>query len=113
MKAVLDEFRMFPGLSVHWILFGPSGRADRPATGGVLRHYTRCRKSSNLNVKTIANSFFVANIGTHPHGVKYRCDAARVGRLAMACGGECPRSEQHRTSSAVPARACRPTLLRG
>lgn len=64
---------MFPGLGVHWVVFGPSERARRPREGGVLRHYTQCRPEAATHIKTIVNTFFVERTTVHPHNFEYRC----------------------------------------
>ena len=37
LKALLNDYRHFPGLSINWILVGPSRRIRRPKAGGVLQ----------------------------------------------------------------------------
>ena len=73
LPAFLDAYRQYPGLSVHWVLVGPSGRHTRPATGGVLRHYPQCAGTGHAIVKTIANTYFLTNVASHPHNVEFRC----------------------------------------
>eukprot|EP00892_Ulva_mutabilis_P000948 jgi/Ulvmu1/10854/UM007_0028.1 len=68
----LDAYKQYPGLSVHWVLVGPSGRHTRPPAGGVLQHYLQCAGTGNYVIKTIANTFFLANIATHPHNFEFR-----------------------------------------
>eukprot|EP00892_Ulva_mutabilis_P000949 jgi/Ulvmu1/10855/UM007_0029.1 len=77
----LDEYKQYPGLSVHWVLVGPSGRRNRPESGGVLRHYTQCAGKARRMVKTIANTFFLTNIATHPHNFEFRYGALPVNEL--------------------------------
>jgi hypothetical protein len=73
LKSLLDDYKHFSGLGVHWVFMGPSGRKKRPREGGVLRHYRQCSGGANAHVKTIVNSFFVDRITGHPHNFFYRC----------------------------------------
>lgn len=73
LKLVLDDYKLHAGRAVHWIFVGPSGRRDRPDAGGVLRAYDRCSRRPRTNVKTIANTYFLAGTSDHPHGFFYRC----------------------------------------
>ena len=77
LKKLLNDFKMFPGLAVHWVVFGPNNRKRRPSQGGVLRHYTRCRPEAATHVKTIVNTFFVERTTIHPHNFEYRCESTR------------------------------------
>ena len=93
LPAFLDAYRQYPGLSVHWVLVGPSGRRNRPATGGVLRHYPQCAGTGHAIVKTIANTYFLANVAAHPHNFEFRhaptsVYALRVG--GIMCSGTPP-----------------------
>eukprot|EP00892_Ulva_mutabilis_P000947 jgi/Ulvmu1/10853/UM007_0027.1 len=78
----LDAYKQYPGLSVHWVLVGPSGRRKRPASGGVLRHYPQCTGKGRHMVKTIANTFFLTNIATHPHNFEFRAGMQSVDEMA-------------------------------
>lgn len=73
LPEFLDEYKFFPGLAVHWILFGPSGRETRPQAGGVLEHYKRCRPTPSGHIKIIANTFYVSDVTAHPHNMHFRC----------------------------------------
>jgi hypothetical protein len=75
LKSLLDDYKHFPGLGVHWIFMGPSGHEVRPREGGVLRHYRQCSPKANRHVKTIVNTFYVDKITGHPHNFFYRCAA--------------------------------------
>eukprot|EP00892_Ulva_mutabilis_P011470 jgi/Ulvmu1/8696/UM047_0036.1 len=68
----LRAYRAYPGLAVHWVLVGPSGRDARPAAGGVLRHYAQCGGRGDQGIKMIVNTAFVANICPHPHNFEFR-----------------------------------------
>ena len=57
---------------MHWILMGSSGREHRPAHGGVLRYYNQCDKDPSVFVKTIANTWFLANHGGNVHNYEFR-----------------------------------------
>jgi hypothetical protein len=89
LKELLDEFKFFPGLAVHWVFVGPSGHDARPAAGGVLRGYGRCACAADVTVKTIVNSFYAANIARHPHNIEFRCADAMVAALFLAKRGRC------------------------
>jgi hypothetical protein len=41
LKSILNEYKAYAGLSVHWVAFGPNGLKTRPESGGSIRHYTR------------------------------------------------------------------------
>eukprot|EP00892_Ulva_mutabilis_P007298 jgi/Ulvmu1/4940/UM205_0002.1 len=68
----LRAYAAYPGLVVHWVFFGPSGRKTRPRSGGVLRSYTKCTGRGTRGLKTIVNTLFVANIAPHPHNFEFR-----------------------------------------
>lgn len=57
---------------MHWLLFGPSGRRKRPQNAGVLRSYIQCRQTATALVKSIANTYFLANIVGNPHTFEYK-----------------------------------------
>ena len=76
LKAFLDERKYEGGISIHWIVVGPSRRRARPAAGGVLRHYRRCDPHVHPAIKTIANTFYLSGLAAHPHNFRYRCAAA-------------------------------------
>jgi hypothetical protein len=69
----MDGYKYFSGLSVHWVIVGPSGRDVRPASGGVLRHYQVCANQANQGTKIIANTYYVSAITAHPHNMRFRC----------------------------------------
>jgi hypothetical protein len=73
LPGFLDEYKHYPGLVVHWSLIGPSGMEFRPQHGGMLRAYTECHKYTSGLVKTIANTYYVANTAGNPHTFEYRC----------------------------------------
>lgn len=60
---------------MHQIEMGSSGRAKRPHRGGVLRIYRQCDPHPTVMIKTIANTYFLANIAPHPHNMEFRCAA--------------------------------------
>ena len=72
LKQVLDDYRFFPGIGVHWIFMGPNQRLTRPDEGGVLRHYTKCQPVAAVTVKMIANMFFVKS-HSGPRNFVFRC----------------------------------------
>lgn len=80
---MLHGFRFFPGLSVHWLLFGASGRRTRPAGGGMLQHYTQCGGEPRTTVKTIANTYHILGAALHAHNVHYRCAAQETAFAAI------------------------------
>lgn len=69
---MLDEYKLFPGLGVHWLDFGSGGRESRPDAGGVIRHYVHCTGQADRHVKTFGNTFFALK-SNWPHNFKYRC----------------------------------------
>ena len=83
LRAFLDGFKNEAALAVHWVLMGPSGHEARPAAGGALRHYTRCAPVAEGMLKSIANTWFLANSAANPHNFEYRC-APPSGALAAA-----------------------------
>lgn len=76
LKDVLNDYKDYPGLVVSWVIFGPSGREERPETGGVLRYYTQCDPQPESFFKVVANTFYVDYAGRHPHNVMYKCAPA-------------------------------------
>lgn len=75
LKELLEDFKLYAGLSLHWVLVGPNGREYRPGNGGVLRYYTRCQKRPEPTVKTIANTWFLESADRHPHNLRFKCVA--------------------------------------
>lgn len=75
LSDFLHNFRYSPGLAMHQIEMGSSGRAKRPHRGGVLRIYRQCDPHPTVMIKTIANTYFLANIAPHPHNMEFRCAA--------------------------------------
>jgi hypothetical protein len=72
LKGFFDQFKHAPGLAVNWIAVGPSGRAARPAAGGMLKSYDMCIPKPDGHVKTIANTYFLDGIAMHPHNHHFR-----------------------------------------
>lgn len=68
---------------MHWVIVGPSGRHTRPESGGVLRHYHACEGKARHMVKTIVNTFYVANVASHPHNFEFRCDTSPPLKLRL------------------------------
>ena len=73
LKELLNNYKATAGLSVHWILVGPSGRQARPRAGGVLRAYGRCIPEPHPAFKTFVNTYFVTGVSPHPHNFEYTC----------------------------------------
>lgn len=73
IKDLLDDYRGYPGVSVHWIIFGSGEREKRPVEGGVLRWYLQCRQQPERFIKTIASSYHLLSFDLHPHNFFYRC----------------------------------------
>ena len=67
LKDLLAGFKTEAGLAVHWVWVGPSGRAARPAAGGVLPHYDQCAAVPSAAIKTFANTYWLQGLATHPH----------------------------------------------
>lgn len=110
LKRLLDEFRFFPGLAVHWVTVGPGGRDTRPDAGGVLRHYTRCNPTANANIKIIANTYFIDRAVEHPHNVAFRGDASPVNErrlpvpmLYVGTPSQCAEPGRHPAACALTA----------
>jgi hypothetical protein len=82
LKEFLEGYKFEAALVMHWIIVGPSGRETRPQRGGLLRHYQQCRKVAARVVKSIANTYFLANIAGNPHTLEYRCAPAASPALA-------------------------------
>ena len=75
LKGLLHDYRLFPGLVVHWILFGSAGRITRPHNGGMMQHYMMCNPEPRETFKTIANMFYADRVDTTPHNLSFRCVA--------------------------------------
>ena len=75
LPQFLDRYKYEAALSVHWVLVGPSGQHTRPASGGVLRHYTHCAGEGSHVIKTIANTYYLSNTAGHAHNAEFRCAA--------------------------------------
>lgn len=75
ITETLAEFKDSPGLSLQWVLFGSSGRDDRPEPGGPLAHYTQCTGVLSYQMKCVANMFWAAPsimAGDTVHDCSYR-----------------------------------------
>lgn len=81
LKGMLDEYKAFPGLALHWIFLGSSGRETRPQAGGVLRHYTHCNTQPHIMIKLIANAYYVRNFVGHPHNPLFWCEHILLQKL--------------------------------
>lgn len=84
LKEFLDGFRHEAALLMHWVVVGPSHRGTRPATGGVLRAYRSCRLFPSPVVKSITNTFKLANICGSPHTFEHRSAACLPVRYVTA-----------------------------
>lgn len=78
LKGFLDQYKMESGLVVNWIMVGPSGRKTRPEEGGVLKYYDQCVSKADRHIKTIANTWFLDGVATHPHNFHFREGGAPV-----------------------------------
>jgi hypothetical protein len=112
LHSLLDEYKQYPALSVHWIWVGPNGHARRLATGGVLPYYTMCSASPDRHIKTIVNTYFLEGVTVHPHNFVYRCGPApcwcapglwRCGLRSMSQHESS--MSQHESSSCCPTRS--------
>jgi hypothetical protein len=74
IKKFLDDFKHQPALVMHWVIVGPSHQEHRPVEGGVLRAYRECSTKPSPVVKSIVNTFFLANMAANPHTFEYRFD---------------------------------------
>ena len=51
---------------------------------GVLPHYTLCSEEPAWQVKTIANTYYLQSLATHPHNFIFRCsNTAKLSLLAL------------------------------
>lgn len=82
LKKFLHAFRNEAALAINWIIVGPSGLKKRP-TEGVLRSYTQCIKKKHPMTKSIANTYYLANIADQPHVFEYRCGRVASGALPL------------------------------
>jgi hypothetical protein len=73
LKELLNDYKLHAGLSISWVMFGPSGRETRPSKGGVLKDYDKCYLPQLGQFKTIANSYFLEGLTIHPHNFVFRC----------------------------------------
>jgi hypothetical protein len=73
LKELLNDYKLHAGLSIGWVMFGPSGRKTRPSKGGALKDYYKCYVPQQGEFKTIANSYFLKGLTIHPHNFVYRC----------------------------------------
>jgi hypothetical protein len=83
LQEVLDDYKYFPGLSVHWVMVGPSDRESRPQGGGVLQAYDRCEGSAFHGTKIIANTYYAAHVTGHPHNLEFRYVSSHRPRTLM------------------------------
>lgn len=83
LKGFLNAYKMEPGLSINWIMVGPSLRKRRPEAGGVLNFYKRCVPVPDRHIKTIANTWFLDGVALHPHNFHFRGNAASVNEKFM------------------------------
>lgn len=72
LKGFMDMYKMETGLSINWVVAGPSGIKKRPKEGGVMSHYTQCVSKPDRHVKTIANTWFLEGVANHPHNFHFR-----------------------------------------
>lgn len=87
LKRFLDDYKHEAALVVHWVLVGPSNQETRPAAGGVLRTYRHCEKHASAMIKSITNTYKLANTASNPHSFEYRCAANST--QSVRCG-RCP-----------------------
>lgn len=78
LKQFLDGFKHEAAVVMHWVLMGSSGHDHRPEHGGVLRHYSHCHSDPSDRVKTIANTWFLANHAGQVHNYEYRCASKKL-----------------------------------
>ena len=87
LKSLLSEYSEYPALAVNWIMFGASGRRERPSDGGALRWYSQCTPTPHPTIKTIVNTKHVepATRWPHPHNMYYKCAASNFTLLHSVC----------------------------
>jgi hypothetical protein len=89
LKELLNEYKLHAGLSISWVLFGPSGRETRPSEGGVLKDYEKCYVPRQVAIKTIVNSHFLEGVTVHPHNFMYRCAFDDTAHCEAATSARC------------------------
>lgn len=111
LRAALEHYRHAPAVILHWIMVGPSGHKERPADGGVLRHYTQCVPEPDVRIKTLVNTFYVDGISPQPHNFWYRCVFDAAASLAPLHALATPaahlrRSARRRAPFLHPSQSC-------
>lgn len=54
LRRTLADYEHYPGIAVHWLMFGSSGHKERP-NGLVIENYTRCSPALSPLIKSIVN----------------------------------------------------------
>lgn len=76
IRPILNNYRDFPAIAVHWLIFGSSGHIERPE-GGVIQSYTQCASRVSETIKSIVNPRRV-KAGKSTHYMLYKDDAIAV-----------------------------------
>eukprot|EP00892_Ulva_mutabilis_P002018 jgi/Ulvmu1/11817/UM080_0028.1 len=87
LKDVMRRhFRYTAAVSLQWVLFGTSGRRDRPP-GGQLRGFQKCAASLSKQMKCLGNAYWLHKAGTFRPKRTQQC-TMRIGGVAVLGNGE-------------------------
>lgn len=95
LKQFLGDYKHESALVMHWVIVGPSHQETRPQEGGVLRAYRECQTQPSNVVKSIVNTFFLANMASNPHTFEYRCEVLPSRWAATQTAVPCDRYHRH------------------
>ena len=70
LKTTLKDYEPYPGIAVNEVFFGSNGHVRRPA-GGVLKNYTKRRKSVDRHIKSICQPGATLCSAHNPHSFIY------------------------------------------
>lgn len=85
LKERLKEFEQHPGVAVNEVFYGSNGHEKRPS-GGVLKNYTKRRKSVDKHIKSIVQPMYTLCPANNPHSFVYTHGLA-VNERKQPCGG--------------------------
>ncbi|MDR2161244.1 MAG: glycosyltransferase family 92 protein [Desulfovibrio sp.] len=69
IRDILDNYRKFGGLAVHWKIFGSNGYRKRPK-GNIINNYTTV-VNYNTHIKSIVQTVYIAGV-SNPHSFIYK-----------------------------------------
>tara|TARA_R100001082_G_scaffold110836_2_gene91978 strand:+ start:391 stop:1173 length:783 start_codon:yes stop_codon:yes gene_type:complete len=70
LKTQLKDFEQFAGIAVNEVFYGSNGHKTRPE-GGILKNYTKRRKSVDKHIKTICQPQATICSAFNPHSFYY------------------------------------------